>query len=90
MECVHIRVYGRVQGVFFRAYAQEEATRLGLKGWVKNTHDSGVEVLAEGDRRALENLVSWCRHGPPSARVSSIDTEWLSATGEFSGFHIAY
>jgi len=90
MERVHIRVHGRVQGVFFRSYTQEEATRLGLKGWVKNTYDGGVEVLAEGEKSALENLVSWCRRGPPSAKVSSIDTKWLPATGEFVGFRISY
>jgi len=90
MERVHIKVHGRVQGVFFRAHTQEEATRLGLKGWVKNTYDGGVELIAEGNRQALENLVSWCRRGPSAAKVSALDVEWLDATGEFSGFKVTY
>ena len=90
MERVHIKVHGRVQGVFFRAHTQEAASRLGLTGWVKNTYDGGVEAVAEGDRKELEKLVSWCRHGPPSARVNSIDVEWIEATGEFRGFRVTY
>jgi acylphosphatase len=90
MERVHIKVHGRVQGVFFRAYTQEEATRLGLKGWVRNTHDGCVEAVAEGDRKALESFVSWCHHGPSAAKVSSVDVEWATGTGEFATFRVTF
>ena len=90
MERVHIKIHGRVQGVFFRAHTQEEASRLCLTGWVRNTYDGGVEVMAEGDRKSLEALITWCRHGPPSARVNSIDVEWIETTGEFRGFRVTY
>lgn len=90
MERVKIKVKGKVQGVFFRAHTQEKASRLGLTGWVRNTEDGGVETIAEGGRKALEDLVSWCREGPPAAVVKSVDVEWLKASGEFKGFMISY
>lgn len=90
MERVLIKVHGLVQGVFFRAHTQEEARRLGLTGYVKNTYDGGVETVAEGNRAKLENLISWCRRGPASAQVDSLKVEWLPATGEFKGFKITY
>ncbi len=90
MERVRIKVRGRVQGVFFRAHTQEKASRLGLTGWVRNTEDGGVETMAEGSRKALEDLVSWCHEGPPAADVKSVDVEWLKASGEFKGFMISY
>lgn len=76
--------------MFFRAHTQEKAASLGLTGWVRNTEDGGVEAIAEGDRKALEALVSWCRHGPPHAMVNSFDVEWASATTEFKGFRVTY
>lgn len=90
MERVRIKVHGRVQGVFFRAHTQEEAAHLGLTGYVKNTGDGGVEAVAEGDRPILEKFVTWCRRGPPAAKVDSINIEWSKATGEYLSFHIAY
>lgn len=90
MERVHIKVHGRVQGVFFRAHTQEEAARLGLTGYVKNTMDGGVETVAEGERPILEKFVAWCRHGPPAAKVDNMNVEWSKATGEYRGFRIAY
>jgi len=90
MERVRIKVHGRVQGVFFRAHTQEKAESMGLTGWVRNTEDGGVEAIAEGDRGALEMLISWCHHGPPSAKVHNVDVEWARATGEFRSFRVTY
>ena len=87
---VHLRVHGRVQGVFFRASTQREAQRLSLSGWVRNCADGGVEVIAEGPRRACEELVEYCRHGPMGARVDALDVERIPATGEQSDFRILY
>ena len=75
-------VRGRVQGVSYRAWTQNVARRLGLRGWVRNLPDRSVEITAEGERAALEALLAACREGPPSARVSSIDETW----GEDGGF----
>jgi len=81
-------VRGRVQGVGFRAFAAREAHRLGVAGWVRNEPDGSVLVLAEGDDRAAEAFLAWLRHGPPSARVTSVDPEWLTAAGDLASFDI--
>jgi len=90
MERIKIKVEGRVQGVFFRAHTQEKASSLGLTGWVRNTEDGGVEAVAEGDKKELEALISWCHKGPPAAKVFKVDVEWQTATGEFRGFRVSY
>ncbi len=85
---VHLRIEGRVQGVFFRASAQEEAGRLGLKGWVRNFPDGSVEVVAEGERKKIDDLVGWCHHGPPGARVNNVRLQWDDFQNEFPDFRI--
>jgi len=90
MVRLHIRVSGDVQGVFFRAGAQSEAKRLGLRGWVRNVNDSSVEALAEGAKSALDEFLQWCSKGPAGASVSEVKYEWMEATGEFKGFRIRY
>jgi len=69
---VRIVVSGRVQGVGFRYATIAEARRLGLAGWARNVPDGSVEVVAEGEAAAVQALVAWCRHGPPSARVHHV------------------
>lgn len=85
---VHLKVNGRVQGVYFRASTVEEARRLHLTGWVMNCPDSSVEVVAEGERERLEKLISWCRCGPPGARVREVRAEWEAPKEEFQIFFI--
>ncbi len=85
---LHALIMGRVQGVGFRYYVEERANFLGVAGWVRNLWDSRVEVVAEGQRQALESLLKALQRGPSSAFVSRVDTGWETATGEFSGFHI--
>jgi len=87
---VHLRITGRVQGVGFRYSALAEARRLGLRGWVRNTHDGAVELLAEGDKQPLSQLVAWCHAGPPGARVDHVEPEWRAATEEFNDFRIRH
>jgi acylphosphatase len=83
-------VKGRVQGVSFRAYTRVTADGFGLTGWVKNMEDGGVEVVAEGDKRAVEKLIKWCHTGPDMAAVKSVHVEWDEFKGEYSSFEIAY
>jgi acylphosphatase len=83
---IRMVIRGRVQGVFFRASAAEEACALGVSGFAWNRADGAVEIVAEGDRRELERLLEWAQMGPPRARVDEVQTEWSAATGEFSGF----
>ena len=82
-------VTGYVQGVSYRASTAQEARRLGLVGWVRNTDDGAVELEAEGDDAPLAALVAWCEHGPPAARVRSVKLTELVATGADSGFVVA-
>ena len=73
---VHIHIYGRVQGVFFRSSAKDMAGKLDLVGWVRNNPDGSVEVLAYGPKGRLEEFIKWCKVGPPGAFVEKIDTDW--------------
>jgi acylphosphatase len=85
---VHLKVCGRVQGVYFRASTVEQARRLGLSGWVMNCADGSVEVSAEGEVGQLERLIYWCRTGPPGAQVREVREQWRSSKEEFEGFYI--
>lgn len=69
MKHLNIKVYGVVQGVFFRASTKQEADRLGVRGFVRNEPDGSVCIEAEATEAILEQFVAWCKHGPPRARV---------------------
>jgi len=90
MDQVHLKIVGRVQGVFFRANTQREASQLGLTGWVRNAADGSVEAVAQGDRKTLEGFVTWCERGPEFARVDRVDVRWETADDLPEGFHIRY
>ena len=91
LASVHAIVYGYVQGVFFRAFVFEQATELGLTGYVRNLRDrEAVEVQAEGERKQLERLIGYLKVGPPGARVEKVTTNWSEHTGSYSGFNIRY
>ena len=85
---VRLRIAGTVQGVFFRVHTREEATRLGLSGWVRNRADGTVEAVAEGPEAALRKLVAWCHIGSPGAEVTGVDDTWEIPTGQCEGFQI--
>jgi acylphosphatase len=89
-ERLRIIVHGRVQGVFFRAHAMEKARSLGLLGWVRNTPEGTVEIMAEGEREKLQQLLMWCSMGSPAANVQQIEETWGAATGEFKEFGIRW
>jgi acylphosphatase len=78
-------VFGRVQGVAFRARCEQEADRRGLGGWVANEPDGSVRAWFEGDRADVDTMVAWCRHGPPAAVVDHVDVveREPSGTGRF-------
>ena len=69
---IQIRINGRVQGVYFRKEAQQKARELLLKGFVRNEADGSVYIEAEGDEEKLNQLVDWCRSGPPLAMVAHV------------------
>lgn len=74
---MHCFVSGSVQGVWFRAATNEEASKLNLTGWVKNLPDGRVEVLAHGDRDQVMKLFEWLKKGPPRAKVENVTFEEL-------------
>jgi acylphosphatase len=80
-------VYGKVQGVYFRAHTQGQAVRLGLTGWVRNTPEGQVEVLACGAEERLADLRAWLRRGPALARVSELRCQSVPHQ-RFEGFEI--
>lgn len=84
-----VRVTGRVQGVFFRSFVEQEAARLGVHGWVRNEPDGSVAGHFEGPEDAVTALVDRCRTGPPAARVEHVDVREATASGE-SGFRVRY
>lgn len=88
IERVTVKIYGQVQGVFFRHAARIHAEKLGLTGWARNEDDGSVTITIEGEKSALAELTEWCKKGPPLARVEKVDIEWQVATGEFKRFEI--
>lgn len=86
MICVHLTISGFVQGVGFRYFVKGKANELGLAGWVKNTSDGKVEVLAQGDEGKVKKLVEECRKGPFLAKVSNVEQSVVKATGEMKDF----
>ncbi len=90
LGAVRAVVHGRVQGVGFRYSTVREARSLGLSGVVSNRPDGTVEVTAEGSSPRLVRLVSWLEKGPPGARVSSVDVQWLPWSGGYTGFGVDF
>jgi acylphosphatase len=82
------RIQGRVQGVGFRYTCFNEARRLGLRGWVRNTPAAAVEVWAEGGLEHLDCFLQWLRRGPPRARVDQLDITRHPPSREYQDFTI--
>ncbi|MEO9525517.1 acylphosphatase [Marinobacter alexandrii] len=83
-------ISGLVQGVYYRASTETQATKLGLTGFARNLADGRVEVVAEGTEDQLQQLKSWCEIGPTAARVDSVEVSEQEATGEFTDFGIRH
>ena len=81
VEAVEVTVTGRVQGVFFRDSCATQARRLGVTGWIGNEPDGSVRGHFEGPGEALEELVGWCRTGPPRAEVAEVSVSTAGPTG---------
>ena len=87
---LHATVNGRVQGVSFRYYTVQRARELGLTGYARNCWDESVEVVAEGQRPALDELLAFLRVGPRAAFVTGVDAQWLAPTDEFERFEVRH
>jgi acylphosphatase len=82
-----VSVAGRVQGVWFRESCRDRALASGVAGWVRNLDDGRVEVVLEGPPAAVDEVVAWCRQGPPRARVDRVDVVDEEPVGE-RGFRV--
>ena len=85
-----MRVFGRVQGVFFRDSARRRARALGLRGYVRNCEDGSVEIVAMGEEARIQELFEWVKRGPMFARVDRYEIESAGKREEFTDFIIKY
>ena len=85
----HVRVRGRVQGVFFRAWTRDEARTLGVHGWVRTCDDGSVEAHVEGEEDPVEQLLRLMRDGPAHAKVDDFSIESVEFEG-FSTFEVRH
>ncbi|MGI8893900.1 MAG: acylphosphatase [Bacteroidia bacterium] len=83
------KIYGKVQGVFFRKYAKEKARELKLKGIVKNEPDGTVYFEAEGEQEKVEEFKEWCMKGSPGAKVANVETVEVGLK-HYKDFQIIY
>lgn len=85
----HVRVRGRVQGVFFRAWLKQGAEEQAVAGWVRNCRDGTLEAQLEGEEQAVGKLIESIRAGPPAARVEAVEIKETSpeGLGSFEIYH---
>ena len=86
----HVTISGRVQGVNFRYYTVKKARELAVTGWVRNLSDGRVEATFEGDEASVREVVDWCHHGPPAAKVREVAVEWEPPTSSYDGFDVRW
>ncbi|MCB2182540.1 MAG: acylphosphatase [Desulfobulbaceae bacterium] len=90
-KTIHAIVKGRVQGVFFRSYTQEEAVKYGVNGWVRNLPDGSVETLISGDSAQVDRMISWLHQGSPMSEVREVIIDKRdNADRLLQGFEIKY
>jgi len=81
-----ITITGRVQGVGYRAWAQHQAVKMGVCGYVKNTPDDAVEILAQADEKTLKEFIAKCKEGPATGKVEKVKVEKREITQKYAGF----
>jgi acylphosphatase len=86
-QTIHILIKGKVQGVYFRQSTKQKADELGISGEVRNLAGGDVSIQATGTESQLQQLIAWCRQGPPRAVVTTIETETITLVS-FSGFSV--
>ena len=87
---IHIRVWGRVQGVGFRAFVAQQAGLLGVDGWVRNVGRDQVEVRAEGHEDVLKAFLEVVKQGPSVSRVERHEVEWAEFGEKFDKFQVRW
>jgi acylphosphatase len=89
-KSIHIRVWGRVQNVGFRAFVAQQATQLGLTGWVRNVGRDQVETHAEGHEDVLKAFLTVVKEGPSVARVERHEVDWAEFDNQFKSFQVRW
>lgn len=87
---LRLAIRGRVQGVWFRGSARDEALRLELVGWARNRGDGSVEIVAEGPSGAMASFVEWCHRGPSGAHVREVTQNAEPRADDLVDFHVRY
>ena len=92
MKMLQIQAFasGRVQGVNFRNYVHRKASQLGLKGYVRNLYDERVEILAQGERDDIDDLIDFVRSSPGLSFVTNLEINWQEASGKLKEFRISH
>ena len=85
-----IKITGRVQGVGFRYFAHLKATEIGIKGWVKNSREGGVLIVAQGNENDLNTFIDYLQIGPTRARIDKISKYKMHTLNDFSGFEVRF
>jgi acylphosphatase len=88
MKQARVLIAGRVQGVFFRGSAADQAKKYGLFGFARNLSDGRVELVLEGGETQINEMIRWCRKGPPLSHVADIEIEWSEAQRLYQGFDV--
>jgi acylphosphatase len=89
LVCMHLIVKGRVQGVGFRDFTFRAAVKIGgLSGWVRNLDNGDVEILVQGLRSKIQELIVFCQQGPALARVDSVDQEQVQNDSALTAFRV--
>jgi acylphosphatase len=89
MISVHVRVSGRVQGVYYRAFTMDKAKALGVNGWVRNLPGGGVEAVLEGERQKVGELLKSMKAGPSGSMVLGMEFSEIECKG-YQDFEIEY
>ncbi len=89
MKRVHVKIFGDVQGVGFRQVTQFRASNMGVKGWVKNNQDGSVEAVFEGDDNNVDDMVEFCKIGPPGSHVERTEITEEKYSAKFNDFRIS-
>lgn len=89
-KSVRLYIKGSVQGVFFRRFVEDNANKLGIRGFIRNLEDGRVEIFIEGNLEEVKQMIELCKKGPPHAQVRSVEekTEKFQDFKDFKVLHI--
>ena len=85
---LNMKITGKVQGVGFRFFVQQQAQKLGINGWVSNKSNGDVEALAQGEKADLEQFIAKVKEGPTFSRVEDVSLNWVNEAEQYFGFEI--